>query len=76
VTFVSSRLDFQIPTQTTRVGGYTKVDATLTYRPIQAWQWYAALENLTNVSYEEFRGFPGPPFTFRIGIEYLFSPRN
>jgi outer membrane cobalamin receptor len=76
VTFVSSRLDFQIPTQTTRVEGYTKVDATLTYRPVQAWQWYAALENLTNVSYEEFRGFPGPPLTFRLGIEYLFSPRN
>jgi outer membrane cobalamin receptor len=76
VTFVSSRLDFQIPTQTTRVGGYTKVDATLTYRPVPTWQWYAALENLTNVSYEEFRGFPGPPLTFRLGIKYLFSPHN
>lgn len=73
VTFVSSRLDFQIPTQTTRVGGYTKADATLTYRPTRAWRWYTALENLTNVSYEEFRGFPGPPLTFRVGIEYLFS---
>lgn len=76
VTFVSSRLDFQIPTQTTRVGGYTKVDATLTYRPVPAWRWYAALENLTNVSYEEFRGFPGLPLTFRVGIEYLFSHLN
>jgi len=76
VTFVSSRLDFQIPTQTTRVGGYTKVDTTLTYRPVPTWRWYAALENLTNVSYEEFRGFPGPPLTFRLGIKYLFSPHN
>ena len=58
---------------TTRVGGYTKADATLTYRPTRAWRWYTALENLTNVSYEEFRGFPGPPLTFRVGIEYLFS---
>ena len=74
VTFVSSRLDFQIPTQTTRVSGYTKADATLTYHPVPAWRWYTALENFTNVSYEEFRGFPGPPLTFRIGIEYLFSP--
>ena len=74
--FVSSRLDFPIPTQTTSVGGYTKVDATLNYRPVPAWRWYAALRNLTNVSYEEFRGFPGPPLTFRLGIEYLFSPRN
>jgi len=70
VTFVSSRLDFQIPTQTTSVGGYTKADATLTYRPDPAWSWYAALENLTNASYEEFQGFPGPPLTFRLGIAY------
>lgn len=73
VTFVSSRLDFQIPTQTTRVGGYTKIDATLTYHPVPAWQWFAALENFTNESYEEFQGFPSPPLTFRIGIEHLFS---
>jgi outer membrane cobalamin receptor len=76
VTIVSSRLDFQIPTQTTRVSGYTKVDATLTYRPNPAWRWYSALENLTNASYEEFRGFPSPPLTFRVGIEYLFPPLN
>ena len=61
VTFVSSRLDFQIPTQTTRVGGYTKVDAALTYRPIPHWSCYATLENVTNASYEEFRGFPAAP---------------
>ncbi len=76
VTFVSSSLDFQIPTQTTRVGGYAKADATLTYRPVPAWRWYAALENFTNTSYEEFRGFPAPPITFRLGIEYLTSPSN
>lgn len=73
VTVVSSRLDLQIPTQTTRVGGYTKADVTLTYQPAQAWSWYAALENLTNASYEEFQGFPGPPLTFRLGIDYFYS---
>ena len=73
VTFVSSRKDFQIPTQTTRVDGYTKVDATLTYRPTRNWRWYAALENLTNTSYEDFRGFSAPPFIFRLGLEYLYS---
>jgi outer membrane receptor protein involved in Fe transport len=76
ITLVSSRLDFQIPTQTTRVGGYTKADATITYRPIPAWRWYAALENLTNASYEDFRGFPAPPLAFRLGIEYLYSPAS
>ena len=74
VTFVSSRLDFQIPTQTTHVGGYTKTDATITYRPVPSWRWYAALENLTNASYEDFRGFPSPPLSFRLGIEHLYSP--
>ncbi len=74
VTLVSSRLDFQIPTKTTRVGGYTKADVTITYRPVPAWRWYAALENLTNASYEEFRGFSAPPLSFRLGIEYLYSP--
>jgi outer membrane receptor protein involved in Fe transport len=76
ITLVSSRLDFQIPTQTSRVGGYTKADATITYRPVPAWRWYAALENLTNASYEDFRGFPAPPLTFRLGIEYLYSPAS
>ncbi len=76
VTFVSSSLDFQIPTQTTHVGGYAKADATLTYRPTPTWRWYAAVENFTNASYEEFRGFPAPPITFRLGIEYLTSPSN
>ena len=72
ITFLSSRLDFQIPTQTTRVQGYTKADMTLTYHPAPAWRWYAALENLTNAAYEEFQGFPGPPFSFRLGITYSY----
>lgn len=70
VTFLSSRLDFQIPTQTTRVAGYTKADATISYRPLPEWRWYAAFENFLNASYEDFRGFPASPLTFRLGIEY------
>jgi vitamin B12 transporter len=70
VTWTSSRLDFQVPTQTTRVGGYAKADITLNYHPFTEWRCYAALENVTNSSYEEFAGFPSPPFTFRLGLEY------
>lgn len=70
ITWVSSSLDFQVPTQTTRVGGFAKADITLNYHPFTAWRCYAALENLTNSSYEEFRGFPSPPLTFRLGLEY------
>ena len=72
VTIVSSRMDFQIPTQTARVGGYTKADTTITYVPTPNWRGYVALENLTNASYENFRGFPAPPLIFRLGIEYIF----
>jgi outer membrane cobalamin receptor len=70
VTWVSSSLDFQVPTQTTRVGGFAKADITLNYHPFTAWRCYAALENVTNSSYEEFLGFPSPPITFRLGLEY------
>jgi len=70
VTWVGSSLDFQVPTQTTRVEGFAKADITLNYHPFPAWRSYAALENVTNASYEEFRGFPSPPLTFRLGLEY------
>lgn len=76
VTYVSSRRDFQIPTQMSRVGSYTKADTTLTFRPLPGWQWYVALENLTNASYENFRGFSSPPLVFRIGIVYSYSQSN
>jgi vitamin B12 transporter len=70
LTWVSSRMDFQVPSQTTRVGGFAKADLTLNYHPVTAWRCYAALENVTNASYEEFEGFPSPPFMFRLGLEY------
>jgi len=70
VTWVGSSLDFQVPTQTTRVDGFAKADITLNYHPFPAWRGYAALENVTNASYEEFRGFPSPPLTFRLGLEF------
>jgi vitamin B12 transporter len=70
IVYVGSRLDFQIPTQTTVLGEYTRLDLTLTHRPSTVWNWYLALENLTNHPYEEYRGFPSPPLTFRFGLEY------
>lgn len=70
VTWVSSSFDFQVPTQTTRVGGFAKADITVNYHPLTTWSCYAALENVTNSSYEQFAGFPAPPLTFRLGLEY------
>jgi outer membrane cobalamin receptor len=70
VTWVSSSFDFQVPTQTTRVGGFANADITVNYHPFTEWSCYAALENVTNSSYEQFAGFPAPPLTFRLGLEY------
>lgn len=70
ITWMSSRLDFQVPTQTTRIDGFVKMDLTLNYHPLSDWRCYVSLENVTNASYEEFRGFPSPPLTFRVGLEY------
>ncbi|MDR4494576.1 MAG: TonB-dependent receptor plug domain-containing protein [Nitrospirales bacterium] len=73
VIYVGSRRDFQIPTQTTTVAAYTRFDVTLTYRPSRSWFGYIVIENLTNNSYEEFRGFPAPPLTFRVGIDFQLT---
>lgn len=73
VVYVGSRRDFQIPTQTTTVGAYTRFDLTLTYRPSRSWNTYVVIENLTDASYEEFRGFPAPSLTVRGGIDVRFS---
>ncbi|MDX1412037.1 MAG: TonB-dependent receptor, partial [Nitrospirales bacterium] len=73
MTWVGSSRDFQVPTQTTDVGGYTKIDLTLTYHMLKVLNWYVAFENLTNTSYQAFEGFPAPPLTFRFGLEYRLS---
>ncbi len=67
---LSSRQDFQIPTQTARVDGYHKTDATLTITPWPGWHGYIAIENLTNETYEDFLGFSGPPLIFRFGLVF------
>lgn len=73
VLYVGSRRDFQVPTQNTTVGAYTRFDLTLAYRPSPSWNGYLVIENLTNNSYEEFRGYPAPPLTFRVGIDFQLS---
>ncbi|MGD9852293.1 MAG: TonB-dependent receptor plug domain-containing protein [Nitrospirales bacterium] len=70
VIYVGSRRDFQVPTQIITVGAYTRFDLTLAYRPSSSWNGYMVIENLTNNSYEEFRGYPAPPLTFRLGIDF------
>ncbi len=70
ITSISSRRDFQVPTQSTQVDGYTKADMTLWYFPFPEWKVYTTLENITNASYEDFKGFSAPPVIFRIGLEY------
>lgn len=67
---VGTRVDLQIPTEKDTVAGYVKADLAITYRPTPAWRLFGILENLSNARYDEFLGFPAPPISFRIGIEY------
>lgn len=70
LTSISSREDFQVPTQVTQVDGYTKADLTVLYTPFPGWKGFAAFENISNSSYEDFKGFSAPPMIFRFGLEY------
>ena len=70
VRVTGSRVDFQIPTQQTRVSGYVAANLAITYRPTPSWQLFGRVENLTDSEYEEFIGFPAPGLVARFGLEY------
>ncbi len=66
---VGKRFDLQIPTSQTVVPSFYRVDLAATLRLDDSWKVFAAGENLTNVSYEEFLGFEAPGVWFRFGLE-------
>ena len=66
---VGQRFDLQIPTMQTRVPGYYRIDLAATYSLNRAWKIFGAVDNLTNVSYEDFLGFSAPETWVRFGVE-------
>ena len=66
---VGNRFDLQIPTTQTRVAGYYRIDLATTYTLDDAWKIFGAVDNLTNVTYEDFLGFSAPGTWVRFGVE-------
>ena len=66
---VGKRFDLQIPTTQTRVPGYYRMDLATTYALNDEWRLFGAVDNLTNVRYEDFLGFSAPGTWVRFGVE-------
>lgn len=66
---VGKRFDLQIPTTQTRMPGYYRIDLAATCALNDTWKIFGAVDNLTNVRYEDFLGFSAPRTWVRFGIE-------
>lgn len=66
---VGQRFDLQIPTTQTRLPGYYRIDLAATYTLNGKWKIFGAMDNLTNVRYEDFLGFGAPGTWVRFGVE-------
>ena len=66
---VGRRFDLQIPTTQTRLPGYYRIDLAATYALSGKWKIFGAVDNLTNVAYEDFLGFSAPGTWVRFGVE-------
>lgn len=66
---VGARFDLQIPTTQTRLPGYYRIDLAATYTLNDTWKIFGAVDNLTDVTYEDFLGFSAPGTWVRFGVE-------
>lgn len=66
---VGTRFDLQIPTTQTKLPGYYRIDLAATYTLNDTWKIFGAVDNLTNVTYEDFLGFSAPGTWVRVGVE-------
>ena len=66
---VGKRFDLQIPTTQTRLPGHYRIDLAATYALDDAWNIFGAVDNLTNVGYDDFLGFSAPGTWVRFGVE-------
>ena len=65
-------LDFAIPTGVRSLDAYARVDVAATWTLNKHWQFYLAVENLSNTAYAEFIGFPAPGISPRGGVRASF----
>lgn len=69
--WVSRRYDFQVPAPTVvTVGGYSTTNVLLGYDGPRHTSIYARIDNVFNVKFHEYLGFPNPGISARLGVTY------
>jgi outer membrane cobalamin receptor len=70
-TWVGRRYDFQVPAPTVAtVGGYSTTNVLLGYDGPGHTSIYARIDNVFNVKFHEYLGFPNPGISARLGVTY------
>jgi outer membrane cobalamin receptor len=69
--WVGRRYDFQVPAPTVdSVGGYSTTNLVLTYQGLRRASLFARIDNLLNVRFHEYLGFPNPGIAAQVGVTY------
>ena len=71
-TYVGSSLDSSIATGDVRLDAYTRVDVSATWQVSPRLETYLAIDNLTDVQYEEFVGNETRGIMPRAGVRFSF----
>ncbi len=71
-THVGTTPDSSIATGDVRLGAYTRVDVSASWRVSERIETYFAVDNLMDEEYQEFVGFPAQGIAPRIGVELSF----
>jgi len=70
--YVSDRRESSIPTGDRFLGGYTKIDARLSWKYNDRFDVIFSLDNLLDKQYEEAVGFVAPGISGRLALKTLF----
>lgn len=69
--WVGRRYDFQVPAPTVvTVGGYSTTNVLLGYDGPRHTSIYARIDNVINIKFHEYLGFPNPGISARLGVTY------
>jgi vitamin B12 transporter len=69
--WVGRRYDFQLPAPTVgSVGGYSTTNLILGYEGFRSIGLFARVDNIFNLHFHEYLGFPNPGISCRVGVTY------
>lgn len=69
---VGQSMDSSIPTGEMVLGGYDRIDMTVTFKPSEKLSVLLSVDNLIDEDYFEAIGFPSPGNRTRLGLRYRF----